>query len=77
MPAELAVFDMKEWAAPGERPAPDGFRAGDWDATWDYHRAHNRYCAAMVAWFDAHPEADCIEFLQRQERAARARERHA
>jgi hypothetical protein len=65
MPAELRVYDDKEWAAPGERPCANGFAFGDWAATWDHHRAHARYCKALVAWFDAHPDADCIPFLQR------------
>jgi len=73
MPAELAEFDAREWAAPGETPDGNAFAAGDWDSTWDYYRCHDRYTTALIAWFDAHPEAGFIEFL----RERRARRGHA
>jgi hypothetical protein len=71
MPAELAEFDAREWAAPGETPDGNAFAAGDWDSTWDYYRCHDRYTGALIAWFDGHPDADFIEFLR--ERRARRR----
>jgi hypothetical protein len=64
MPAAIAEFDAKEWAAPGETPDGNGFSRGDWASTWDYYRAHGRYCEAMVAWFDAHPDADFLDWLR-------------
>jgi hypothetical protein len=70
MPAELAGFDAREWAAPGETPDGNAHAAGDWASTWDYFRCHDRYTTALIAWFDAHPEADFIEFL-RERRARR------
>lgn len=73
MPAELAEFDAREWAAPGETPDGNAFAGGDWDSTWDYYHCHDRYTTALIAWFDAHPEAGFIEFL----RERRARRDHA
>jgi len=64
MPAELRVFGPLEWAEPGERPDAGGHARGDWDATWDYYRCHERYTGALLAWFDDHPDADIIEFLR-------------
>jgi hypothetical protein len=71
MPAELAAFDAREWAAPGETPDGNAHMAGDWESTWAYYRCHDRYTEALIAWFDANPEADFIEFL-RERRARRA-----
>jgi hypothetical protein len=64
MPPWVARFDAWQWAEPGERPDPDGCRRDDWEATWDYYRCHRRYTTVMLAWFDDHPDADIIAFLQ-------------
>lgn len=63
MPAELQDFDPKEWALEGETPDADAWRSGDWSSTWDYHHCHRRYTSAMTAWFDAHPEASFLEWI--------------
>ena len=73
MPAELAEFDAREWATPGETPDGNAFAAGNWDSTCDYYRCHDRYTGALIAWFDEHPDAGFIEFL----RERRARRDHA
>jgi hypothetical protein len=73
MPAELAVFDAREWALPGETPEAGGFQSGNWQSTWDHYHCHDRYTKALIEWFDGHPDADFIEFL----RERRARRDHA
>jgi hypothetical protein len=73
MPAELAEFDPREWAAPGEEPDAHGFDTGNTVGGWDHDRAQKRYHAALRAWFDAHPGADWIEWLKAKEYRARGR----
>jgi hypothetical protein len=67
MPAELRDFDPREWAAPGEEPdeaAWPGFPDDDWyRREFDRIHCHQRYTAELIAWFDAHPDADFLEWI--------------
>jgi hypothetical protein len=76
MPAELAEFDAREWALPGEFPDGEGHMRGDWQATWDYIHCHRRYCDATTAWFAAHPDANFLDWIN-SKRARRRAGRHA
>jgi hypothetical protein len=72
MPAELAEFDPKEWALPGEHPDYERWASREWDG-WVYDRCHRRYTDALMAWFAEHPEASFLIWI----RAKRARRRAA
>jgi hypothetical protein len=68
MPAELRDYDPREWARPGEDPTggwPGTANASpaDYQRMEDRSRCHQRYSAALHAWFTAHPDADFIEWI--------------
>ena len=73
LPAELAEFDCKEWARPGEVPDERGFDTGNVKGGWDYHHARRRYSDALNSWFDQHPDASFLEWLRAKEYRARGR----
>jgi hypothetical protein len=72
MPAELDEFDAREWALPGEEPDEAAWMSlTPGEAGADWYRCSRRHGAALVAWFDAHPEADFLDWI----RGKRARRR--
>ena len=75
MPAELQEFDAKEWAAPGEQP-DEALWMSRWGDDGTYHRCQRRYGDALKAWFDAHPDASFIDWINTK-RARRRPVNHA
>jgi hypothetical protein len=74
-PAELSEFDAKEWAAPGEDPSEADWSSqhGDPVRSSDWYRCRQRYSAALHAWFDGHPDADFLTWIQARRERRRAR----
>jgi len=73
MPAELAEFDAKEWAAPGEYPDEAAWMSqnpGQGGADWS--RCRCRYSDALHAWFAEHPEASFLVWVNTKRARRRA-----
>jgi len=68
IPAELDEFDPREWAAPGEDPDYATWHAvGPADRRgMDYYACSQWHQRALLAWFDAHPQADFLTWINRR-----------
>ena len=73
MPAALQLFDAREWAVPGEEPSEAAWGSQvPGTAGADWYRCHSRYIAAVSDWFDVHPEADFLVWLNTKRARRRA-----
>ena len=64
VPAELAAFDPRYWAAEDEEPDKDGHEHDNWPGLWDFYAARSRWAVSWAAWMREHPEVDAIEWLR-------------